>query len=559
MTDPKQRFHSRLLSLLLVPVVAFAVTACDSNNSGMKKNQPPPNATFSVSKSQSTVSFDATASSDPDGGSIQSYSWSFGDNATGSGSTTSHTYGSPGSYDVTLEVVDDEGAQDDTTVSVSIAQNQFVVTDDITSNTTWESGNTYVLDGLVFVENGATLTIEPGTVIKGRRTGEISNNDGASALIVKRSSTINASGEADNPIIFTSTADDLSDPTDLGPSVRGLWGGLVVLGRAPTAEGQPTQVEGVTEQALFGGDQPGHSSGTLEYISIRHGGFSITGVSGDEINGLTLGGVGSGTTINHIEVFSNADDGIEWFGGTVHASHLVAAFCGDDAFDWDTGFRGTGQYWFAIQATDDAGRGGELDGFDSTTNENTEEFSDPVIANATLIGSGSSSGVGSNSPTLRIRNGGASEWYNSIFTAYPNTAVRIDTDDSADQRWAAGDIVIRNNVFFDYGAGSDIPAVVEGTTRDSTITADNAFMDPQLAGISRTSNSGLDPRPGASNLPTAEDKSSFENTSATPRDNYVGVDLGPIENTSYIGAFAPNGDLWTTGWTKLSQNGYMVQ
>ncbi|MFB6098913.1 MAG: T9SS C-terminal target domain-containing protein, partial [Salinibacter sp.] len=298
---------------------------------------------------------------------------------------------------------------------------------------------------------------------------------------------------------------------------------------------------------------------TLEYISIRHGGFSITGVSGDEINGLTLGGIGRGTTINHIEIFANADDGIEWFGGTVHAHHLVSAFCGDDAFDWDTGFRGTGQFWFAVQATDDAGRGGELDGFDSTTDENTEEFSDPVVANATLIGSGSNSGVGSNSPTLRIRNGGASEWYNSIFTAYPNTALRIDADDSADQRWKAGDIVIRNNVFFDYGAGSSIPAVVEGTSRDSTIKADNVFMDPQLAGISRSRSGSLDPRPEASGLPTPEDKSSFENTSATPRDNYVGVDLGPIENTDYLGAFAPNGDLWTTGWTKLSTNGYMVQ
>ncbi|MFB6097739.1 MAG: PKD domain-containing protein, partial [Salinibacter sp.] len=285
MTDLEQRFHSRFLSLLLVPVVAFAVTACDTNNAGMKKNQKtPPIATFSVNKSQSTVSFDASASSDPDGGAIQSYSWTFGDNTTGSGDSTSHTYSSPGSYDVTLEVVDDEGVQDDTTVTVSVAQNRFVVTNDITSNTTWKSSNTYVLDGLVFVENGATLTIEPGTVIKGRRKGEISNNDGASALIVKRSSKIDASGTANNPIIFTSTADDLSDPGDLGPTVRGLWGGLVVLGKAPTAEGQPTQVEGVTEQALFGGDQPNHSSGTLEYISIRHGGFSITGVSGDEIN-----------------------------------------------------------------------------------------------------------------------------------------------------------------------------------------------------------------------------------------------------------------------------------
>ena len=184
-----------------------------------------------------------------------------------------------------------------------------------------------------------TLTIEPGTVVRGRPQSDISNNDGASALIVRRAGQLIADGTQTDPIVFTSTLDDLSDPDDLGPSDRGLWGGIILLGRAPISEPQSPQVEGIpdTENALFGGDDPDDNSGTLRYVSIRHGGFSISGVSGDEINGLTMGAVGRGTTIEFVEVFANLDDGFEWFGGTVHTNNLVSAFCADDAYDWGHG------------------------------------------------------------------------------------------------------------------------------------------------------------------------------------------------------------------------------
>jgi azurin len=424
------------------------------------------------------------------------------------------------------------------------------VTQDITSNTTWTSNNTYELDGLVFVD-GATLTIEPGTVIKGRRQSNISNEDGASALIVRQTAQINADGNESNPIIFTSEIDDMSDPNDLSPTDRGLWGGLILLGDAPISEPGEAQIEGVpdSESALFGGPDSTHSSGTVRYVSIRHGGFSISGVSGDEINGLTMGGVGSGTTIEYVEVFANLDDGFEWFGGTVHARNLVSAFCADDAFDWDTGFRGTGQFWFVIQKEDNAGRAAELDGFDSTTDENSDEFSDPVITNATLIGSGENSTATDNA-AMRFRNGGAGEWYNSIVSDFPSTAVRIDEDDTAQDRFNAGDLNLQNNVFFGFGAGSDISSIVEGTFADDEVAADNSYQDPQID-ISRSNDRGLDPRPSA-DLPSFLPKGQFVNSSASGSSDYPGVDLSNLQEVPYLGAFNPNSSApWTTDWTAL--------
>ncbi|MBT8399586.1 MAG: hypothetical protein KJO98_03855, partial [Rhodothermia bacterium] len=196
------------------------------------------------------------------------------------------------------------------------ARAQVTVSADITSSTTWTSNNEYLLDGLVFVDNGATLTIEPGTVIKGLEDINITTGEGASALVIRRGAKINAVGTASQPIVFTSELDDVNDPLDLDQRDRGLWGGLILLGRATTNE--PTtdnQIEGIPTNlnALYGGTDDADNSGTLKYVSIRHGGFSISGVEGDEINGLTLGGVGSGTTIDYVEVYANFDDCFEWF------------------------------------------------------------------------------------------------------------------------------------------------------------------------------------------------------------------------------------------------------
>ena len=224
----------------------------------------------------------------------------------------------------------------------------ITVSGEITKNTIWTANNIYILGGKVVVGKGVTLTIEPGTIIKGKPgSGSL-----ASALIVQRGSKIEAVGTAEKPIIFTAESDNIgvgqTAGTNLDENVRGLWGGLIVLGRASGSyklDVKEIQIEGIPANDTFGlygaGDalNDKDNSGTLKYISIRHGGALIG--EGNEINGLTLGAVGSGTTIDNIEVVANVDDGIEFFGGTVNATNLIVWGCGDDGLDIDQAYSGT--------------------------------------------------------------------------------------------------------------------------------------------------------------------------------------------------------------------------
>ena len=219
------------------------------------------------------------------------------------------------------------------------------VSGSITSNTTWTSSNIYQLNQKVVVQDGATLTIEPGTIIKGSSgTGSL-----ASALVIARGGKLMAQGTATEPIIFTSAADNIALGQTMGTNLdqndRGLWGGLIVLGNAPcsfSGDVDALQIEGIPAEdtwGLYGGNDSEDNSGVIKYVSIRHGGALIG--EGNEINGLTLGGVGTGTEIDHVEVVANVDDGIEFFGGTVHASNLLVWAQGDDAIDIDQAYSGT--------------------------------------------------------------------------------------------------------------------------------------------------------------------------------------------------------------------------
>ena len=232
-----------------------------------------------------------------------------------------------------------------------------------TGDAHWSAARIYELQGRVIVAAGDTLTIEPGTIIKGGY-GQGANS---SVIVVAQGGYIEAKGTATNPIIMTSIADNISlgeqSGTNLDETDAGLWGGLILLGKAPiSADASTGLIEGLPANepyAIYGGSNAQDNSGILEYVSVRHGGTMIG--DGNEINGITFGGVGSGTTINHIEVVANVDDGIEFFGGTVNVSNAVVWAQGDDAYDIDQAYAGTIDNFVYI-AGSDSDHGIEVDG-----------------------------------------------------------------------------------------------------------------------------------------------------------------------------------------------------
>ena len=431
-----------------------------------------------------------------------------------------------------------------------------IVTGKINASTTWSADNRYLLNGYVFVTNGATLTIEPGTIVQGR----VSTGAGAAALVICQGAKINASGTATKPIIFTSELDQLNG--NLKETDTGLWGGLVILGRAVinsrsdsaiVAAPITDQIEGFAVSSAdiplitYGGTDDNDNSGVLRYVSVRHGG-AVLG-TGNEINGISMGGVGRGTTIEYCEVFANKDDSFEWYGGTVNARYLVSAFSNDDNFDYDQGYRGNLQFLFAIQTdiTDDRGdRGLEFDG--ATAPEATATpLGGGIVFNATLIGIGNQTQPngqpGRPSTAMHLRDNGAHKIYNSVFVEF-SSIFRVDADEQP--RIDDGGLVFRNNTFWSHIAANNTPTGVFET--DSPLkpalftdaALGNQNVDPKLRGISRKPDRKLDPRPAVG--------SPVLNAAVTAPANSF------FTATTYRGAFGDTN--WAAGWTKLWTEGW---
>jgi len=239
------------------------------------------------------------------------------------------------------------------------------ITGEITVNTTWTNDRIWVLNQKVVVKSGVTLTIEAGTIIKGSQgQGSL-----ASALVIARGGKIMAEGTATQPIIFTSINDNIAvgqtAGTNLTAADNGLWGGLLIMGNAKgsfTGDVSEFNIEGIPASdsfGLYGGTNDADNSGSLKYVSIRHGGAEIG--EGNEINGLTLGCVGSGTVIQNVEVVANYDDGIEFFGGSVNVTNALVWSVGDDGLDIDQAYSGTITNAMVIQGTTSQS-GLEIDG-----------------------------------------------------------------------------------------------------------------------------------------------------------------------------------------------------
>jgi hypothetical protein len=316
-----------------------------------------------------------------------------------------------------------------------------------TGTVTWKTGDTIILEGLVFVNDGSILTIEPGVVIKGKPGQE----GAASALIVSRGAKIFAEGTALNPIIFTAFDDQLNG--NLGNQDRGLWGGVIILGNARlnSFPGE-SNIEGIPigePRGIYGGNNDNDDSGTLKYVSIRHGGTDIG--LGNEINGLTLGGVGSKSTIEFIEIFANKDDGLEIFGGTVRCRYIVSAYCGDDQFDTDEGYRGYGQFWFAV--TDETGEScAEHDG--GTNPVTAFPYAIPNIYNVTYIGNQ----IVAEKPVMSFNDNAGGNYANSIFiTGKKGISFELKAGNNYTrvqdcvQQITEGNLSIRNSIFWTDG------------------------------------------------------------------------------------------------------------
>ena len=349
---------------------------------------------------------------------------------------------------------DDDPVIEYVTITETVTETETVEVDpyadttlegNITSDTTLDASKIWLLKGRVSVVSGSTLTIPAGTILKA------ASGTGADAttLIIARGAKIIANGTANAPIIMTSVSDNIgvggtypSSGPALGVDTRGLWGGLLILGNAPcsfSGDVAELQIEGIPTSdvnGLYGGTNPADDSGSVEYLSIRHGGAEIG--EGNEINGLTLGGVGTGTKINHVEVVANVDDGIEFFGGTVNASNLLVWGQGDDAIDIDQAYAGTIDGAMVI-LTDASDHGFEVDG---------PEGSAPgsfTLKNLTVIGATKAcSALGVNGEMADFRKAATGSLSNILFKDFSG-GKDVELDASADAAsYTAGTLTFAN-------------------------------------------------------------------------------------------------------------------
>ncbi|MDX2306021.1 MAG: hypothetical protein NW226_24640 [Microscillaceae bacterium] len=433
-----------------------------------------------------------------------------------------------------------------------------------TGTVTWDKDTIYVLRGFIFVNSGQTLTIEAGTIVKGQPGA----GSGASALIVARGGKLMAEGTAADPIIMTALSDDTDDPADLPAGLDSQWGSLIVLGKAKingtdAVVGGEAAIEGIptTEtRGLYGGTDDADNSGVLKYISLRHGGTEI-GAS-NEINGLSLGAVGNATTIDYIEVFSNFDDGYEWFGGTVNAKHLISAYAGDDAIDWDQGFTGKIQYLFVAQepagtATPKGGRGCECNGVvnGATINYDSAPISMPTIANATFIGAGAGA---AETQIFEFRQGSAGKVYNSIFFNFA-AGLRVNGISASEAiesetRLDAGTLLFANNLFGGIGSATALSGVGQANGAiDNTALA--AKVNTMLANNNNAYNNTI----GLQGASVTVGGLNPLLTAGGAADGVTTFDLSAdtfFTTETKIGAF-PTSTNWATGWTALDEYGFL--
>ncbi|WP_113638748.1 hypothetical protein [Nubsella zeaxanthinifaciens] len=429
--------------------------------------------------------------------------------------------------------------------------NTVEVSGDLTANTTWSADKIYLLKGNVFVTNNATLTIQPGTIVKGDKATK-------GALIITRGAKIMAVGTVEKPIVFTSSI-------AAGARKEGDWGGVILLGKAQNNIGTSVAIEGIsdaTDKGKHGGNDNTDNSGTMKYVRIEYAGIALS--PDNEINGLTFGSVGSGTTIDYVEVYRSGDDAFEWFGGAVNCSHLLAIDSWDDDFDTDNGFSGKVQFGLAQRLANTADVSGS-NGFESDNNSagsTATPQTSAVFSNMTIlgpVGSGSSSINANFQHGAQIRRNSAMSLFNSVIVGYtegvfiddalPNTTTSVATSPNL----TSGAIVVANNLIYNSnGKGNQIKAsnataltaitaLLTGTlaanTFDPATLASAIFTDPYKYAADLVSGTRI----GTPNFTLVAGSAAASGASFTNSKVATG-----FTNVAYRGAFGA--DNWAAGW-----------
>lgn len=454
---------------------------------------------------------------------------------------------------------------------------------DITANRTLYAETTYTIKGFVHVANGATLTIQPGTTIRGD-FGTL-----GSSLFVLRGARIVAAGTALRPIVFTS-----SQP--VGSRAPGDWGGLIIVGNGivnKVASGG-VEIEGTGTVAgtapgtnyrvtYDGGTVNTDNSGELSYVRVEYAGFAPS--LNQELNSFTFAAVGSGTKLQYLQALAGLDDSFEWFGGAVDATYLVSYEAGDDHFDMSEGYSGRLQYLIALQSTQLTPRnaagsassdpqGIENDGCDGTgctSGRNSTPYTLPLVANFTLVGTGSTTTAGSAGGVgMMIRRGSGGYYVNGLLARWPRAAISLrDTETYAragsttTPSMTTTDLAVSNIVaiesptFWQAASGTTVQNSFDMTanalTNNTTATAAGMFTAYPATIGATTTEAAFDWAPAAGQPGATGGMSAFTGKLASKATG-ASATGHTFTGTAYMGAAAPGGTKWWQGWTKYSRN-----
>jgi hypothetical protein len=446
------------------------------------------------------------------------------------------------------------------------------LTTDITANRTLYADTAYTLKGFIHVANGAVLTIQPGTIIKGDFATL------GSSLIIMRGARIEAVGTAAAPIVFTSSR-------AAGSRQPGDWGGLLIIGNAVINRSGTVNVEGTGTDgatvvggrnytvAYSGGTTDTDNSGTLAYVRVEFAGYAP--LQDQEFNSFTFCGVGSGTRVSYLESLAGLDDSFEWFGGTMDASYLVAFETADDVLDMSEGYRGRIQFVIAMATTQLVPRTGagnyatDLEGIENdgcngtgcTSGFDSTPLTVPLVANVTIIGCGQSSCVGAGGGYgMMLRRGTGGYYVNSVFARWPTAGISLRDVATYTRAGSTAtpantaDLQVRNILIAEsplaFQAVSATQNALDLAANNITMTTSTAaqiFTTVPAVGSAPANIAAFDFMPVTGGPAASGGMATFTGAIATKAGTVV-------TGTSYLGAVAPGGTRWWQGWTNYARN-----